>query len=1291
MQVLNRQKRIQDGICVLGILFVLFAARATSCDNRFPGLDNPAKGKRNLLPNPEFDDPLPDSSWAIGDTQGQTLRQETAPMSGEWIVRTSGKSYQFLRVRPPEFERGTEYTLEMRVRGFGGDVSMLVLELYSRDGDGKIREGAHIANRIQITENFRTYYLPFRTTKAGRPFMIAFYKWSPREGENIGIDVASVRMFKGKVDALSISKIARTGRKAVAGPSIPMTPNPYGRGRKKIDALVFVKDSYRVREVQEVFAGLNATADILVTTATDQDVYLSETDQDDIAKRLSAGKYSVFCVLDGTGGSVGPIMSKLMIAAVDAGAGIYAAHDAKKGRLAALFEKASVKPVGKDHLFAKMFPGNLVPSLSTFKPATDMGEGRFGKGRVLLELCARPGGFKFMMEPSLYGKTDFPFSRFADPALAWLLYHVAGYDAASNPGGEIPVKVCWTSVDATGMIGSSGEAADESAAFAEARAACTVSGRHAVSMRSIDKDGFTIGWNTRFLTKDGPSLALEALRFSCDGNEPAVFRAMTVADTSDLMADWTLEDFSGRILEHGTAHPGVKFEVPVRSLYTNMGVLRARLRKGDAVLAVARAEIYARDRDFARLYYDFTVGVWGQRAACSRDAFVQIDRRLEDMGVRWQCMPLEIGGNYNFESSLANGMSVCGGCLGSSRCFVAQRLDGSNIRSRYGAINTAKARNAIASGARKTGRNAAPYGVLGYTVCDEPNLAEMYTADEPDEEPENVAEFSVRMEKKYGTMENYNRRHRTKHSAFADIKPVRLAEARASGNFAEYVEWRNFNVDRWCEVLKIMSDAGKSVDPRLKMSLFNSFGQTAASGNDYWKLLTKAGLDFSNEYTAMVAMRRHPINNFDEFYRSFRPDMRVWGFVGYGMDANQIAFAPWWFAAHRYAGLTWFSTLGIGYNLLDSPSLAMTQDAVDLKASLSASRLMDGIAKLMLAYRWQPRQAAIYYSHESMLVSTLLGKEKISYEVGKDGPLHDYMHSRQGVQYLLADLLYQHDFVAPEQVCAGALADRRILFLPCILALSDAEIVALKEFLRKGGNLVADRLPGDYDELGVRRKSNPFAADEVEVTGRNFDDLDRRQRTDMLSRLARAGVEPVLRSPGIENVFGREAMSFTDGTNLICCVIRMPRRSSDRDVQSFSFARTGHVYDVCAGMYLGLTNQVTAAVPYAGASVWSVLPYHVSALCVESPDTVRKGNDLEVKLTVDAGGNECGTHVFHVEIVPPSGVRRFHFSRNLTASGGRARLLFRIAANDPSGGWTLRAHDPLTGMHADRRFTVMEH
>lgn len=1240
--------------------------------------------KRNILPNHEFDEPVPDKTWKIGDRQGQTLRQETAPMSREWIIRTTGKEYQFIRAFPPEFESDTEYTIEVRARCFGGDASLSVLEVYRRHGDGKVRgNGTYIAENIRLTPDFRTYYLPFRSTSDGKPLMVGFYKSSPREGDDRGIDVASIRMFKGKVEALSIRKIARTGRKVAVSPAVPVPPNPYGRGRDAMRALVFVKDVFSVREAQETFAGTGIEADVIVTTGTDQDIYLSECDQKDVESRLASGIYSVFCVTKGTGRSIGKLMAGKIASAVKSGAGIYATSDARKGRLSSLFEGAGVKSVGKDHPFVRMFPGNVAPDMAAFDPAKDLAKGKHGAGSVFVDLSPRPGCFKFMMKPALYGCTDFPFSAFADPALVWLLRHAAGRTSAGAG------RVHWRSVDATGMTDVSGTSADEASALAAAKAAASVSGRHAVSMQCADAEGFTLGWSAAYFTKEGPAVSLEAIRASCDGDDPALFRAVVAgAGAGRFGVVWSLEDFSGRVLEHGETRPGERFEVPLRSLYTNMGVLRVALREGASTRAVARKNVFAKDRDFARLYDDFTVGVWGHRASCSRDAFVTIDRILEDIGVRWHCMPLEIGGKYLFDSNLANGMSTSGGNLGSSRCFVARRMDGSNIRSRFGTINTATARNAISIGARITGENGAPYGVVSYAVCDEPNLAERFTPDEPDEEPENVAEFRVRMEREYGTLAEYNRRHRTKHKAFSAIGPVRLADARATGNFSEYIEWRNFNVDRWCELIKRMAESGKSADPRLKLSLANSFGQTAASGNDYWKLLTKAGLDFSYEYTAMVSMRRDPLYNFDEFYRSFRPDMRVWGYIGYGMDGQEISFAPWWFAAHRYGGFIWFSTLGIGYNLLDSPSLALTQDAVDLKATLSDSRLMDGIGKLMLEYSWLPRQAAIYYSHDSLLLSTLLGKEKLSYEVCKTGPLHDYMHSRQGAQYLLEDLLYQHDFVAPEQVVAGALADRRILFLPCILALSDAEVAALKRFVRQGGRLVADRMPGDYDELGVRRKANPFTPGEVEVTGKNFDDLDMAQRKAMLARLEAADVKPVLASPGIENTFGREAMAFTDGTNLLYTVMRMPLRSSDKDEQTFRFARSGYVYDVRAKRYLGRSDRVSAVVPLAGASVWSVLPYNVESVRADMPGTVSRGTDIVADISVVTAGAACGTHLFHVDVVPPSGAGRFHLSRNVTAPGGRMRFAFRIAENDPEGEWTLKVCDVLTGMGMERRFRV---
>ena len=1246
--------------------------------------------RKNLLPNPEFDEPIPDATWKIKlDNRGQVIRQETMAMSGEWIVRSTGKSYLFMQAVPPEFEPDTDYTMELRARGFGGgDAALHILELYLRDSDGKVHEGAHVADRMPITQEFRTYYLPFHTKKDGKPLSIAFYKWSPRGDEDKGVDVASVRLYKGKIETLSIRKIDRTGRKAVVGEGLPIHANPYGRRRESVKVLAFVSDIRGQREVSEVFEGTGAELDILVTTAPDQDIYLCDGDLDLVEKRLKEGAYSLFCLDARTAPQIGPIAAKCVEAAVKGGAGIYGTHDAGSGRLKALFDAASLKPIGADDSFARAFPGNLRPGLATIDPAKDVLEGRYGKGRVVKDAKQRAGTFKYMMEPGLYGCTDFPFSSFADPALAVLLFQTAGCEGAS----AVPAKTEWTVVDATGTLRKSGSAAgDADSGFAAAKAAVVSSGPHAVALKVVDGNGYTVDWQARYFTNPGATVALEAVRASCSGDEPGVFRVVVENGTMPPGGEiaWTLEDFSGRVLERGTTSAGVEFKVPTRALYTNLGIVRAKLVKDGRALSAARANLYARDRDAARLLDDFTVGVWGQGGRCSRDTYPAIDRRLEEMGVRWQCVPVNRGRGYNLVISLADGMAVSGGYLGESPRFTARRLDGRNIRSQYGAINTAAARERIAKHARRMAEEAAPYGPVGYTVCDEPNLAQRFVPDEPDEEPENVAEFRARMERKYKTVEEYNRRHGTHRAGFAEIGPMRLADARKSGNFAEYVEWRNFNVDRWCEALKLMTDAGKAVDPTLRKSLFNSFGQTAASGNDYWKLLTRAGLDFSCEYTAMVYMQRNVIANFDEFYRSFRPDMRVWGFFGYGMKGDQIAFAPWWFAAHRYGGLTWFSVTGWNYQLLDSPSQALTRDAADLKKTIEDSRMLDGLGRLFLAYDWAPRTAAIYYSHDSMLVSTLLGEEKISYEVRKSGPLHDYMYSRQGAQYLLEDLLYQHDFVAPEQVLGGALNGRRILFMPRILALSDAEVAALKDFATKGGKIVADQMPGDYDELGVKRAANPFSPGEVEVTGCNFDDLDVAQRKAMLARLSAAKVAPVLSSPGIEKLFGREAMEFTDGTNRIYAVIRQPGRSDDAKSQTFGFAKAGHVYDIRAGKYLGRADSVEFAVPLADASVWSVLAYRVSGLCVDVPARVTAGRDLVADLAVKTSGGAAGTHVFHVDVVPPSGECRFHMKRNLIAPGGRARLVFRIAANDPSGRWTLRVVDPLTGQAAERYFEVL--
>ena len=334
-------------------------------------------------------------------------------------------------------------------------------------------------------------------------------------------------------------------------------------------------------------------------------------------------------------------------------------------------------------------------------------------------------------------------------------------------------------------------------------------------------------------------------------------------------------------------------------------------------------------------------------------------------------------------------------------------------------------------------------------------------------------------------------------------------------------------------------------------------------------------------------------------------------------------------------------------------------------------------------------RVAIYYSHDSLLLATIRGPETKNREVAAKSPLNDYLYSRLNAQYLVEDLLYQHDYVAPEQMLAGKLADYKVLLMPRINAMSDAEVAAVKAFLANGGKVVADELPGGWDELGVKREQNPFKdVSGVTVIGKNFSDLDKKQRAAALKFFAEAGVTPVLRSPTIEDVFGREAMHFTDGVNDLYAVIRHPARSQDDAEETFEFVRGGFAWDVRARKALGNVGSVATKVPHAKASVFAVLRYEPKSVALSAPARAKAGDMLSLDVKLEAPGAAVGVHVFHVELVPPSGECRFHFKRNLTAAGGAAHLDFPLALNDEKGAWKVSAEDVFTGLRAERTVVV---
>ena len=1256
--------------------------------------------KFNILPDPGFD--FITRPFKNPDIQ----RVETAPLSDIWLIRATGKSYHFHSAWVASLlEPGKEYTLRVRARRFGKEGSLGVVQLV-RTPDKQYQQGGGVAWEIPLTEEFHEYYLPFKADK--NVVSLPFYRIGARDNDS-RIELENISLYEGRISAFEIRKVTRSGiKKKIAGTEIRLPENAYGKSPETLNVLVIANNMMALADPREIMTGLNVKADMLTVTGKNADVYYTDENPKEIFDRLKAGKYDLYMIGGrGVPEKIGKELAKQIEANVKRGAGLFLNAPAPYGNFAALVKNASVKAVGADHFMRQGLPVEFHVRPDQWRqwkhdPLADIREGTAEKGRVATAFTAFVHlPFQMRQSKNVYAYDLFPWSQFNKVWLARNMYYIAnrlpqsfgtvkvtdGIAAVKCSGMPDGMKVFWQVTDKNGKNAASGETAVQNGS---ARVALPLdrmmNGRQVLTLKALNAQDETLDYTAATFEKAGPVLAsLKDNKLFYQGRDQADLTAEIRNPEPGMTLDWKLEDFSGRVLESGkiAAAAQTRFKVPLAALYTNLGIVAVELKQNGKMIDTQRIPVIAQDRDRARLLNDYTVCVWNSGEEISPDFLSLADRQLEKIGFRSYLLP------FRGMTELATGMGVGGHFRGGGDIFCGWPQK-DNIRAQQ--TNTAAARADIARRAKRNAIEERQLGILFTAVCDEPNFVKPGSGRELDEHPENVAEFRHRMEAKYGSIANYNRRMATSYGSFSEVGPARMADARKNGKFGEFIEWRNFNTDRWCEVIKLVSDNAKAGDPAAGMSLYNSFGEGALGGNDYWKLLTKAGLDFSYEYTSMVYQGDHPIYKFDEYYRSFRPGLRVRGFIGYYYDRGKAFFQPWWFALHRYGGFTWFGAFaGIGsggggawLNILDY-SGALTEDGRNLQESLAKSNLLNGLGKLFLDYQWVPNDVAIYYSRDSVLLAFIRGRETLEGEIHADGPLHDLFYSRHDLYCLLETLLYQYDFLSQEQITDGKLKGRKTLFMPGVSAMSDKEIAAVKAFLANGGTVIADFAPGEYDEVGMKRNAAPFAGEKnVIVLGKRFSTKDAEQRKEVFRLLNQAGSKPVMTVR--EDLPGREAMHFADGNMHVFAIARSQVLSNDSAEQTFTFPVKGHVYDLRAGKYLGQTDTVKTAVLHGEASVWGVYPYTVKRMVIKAPESVPGGRDLNAVFEVVPGSGKPGKHVFHVDVVPPSGEARFFMKRNLTAENGKAELAFRIAENDPAGIWTLKVTDVLSGVSAQHKF-----
>jgi hypothetical protein len=130
---------------------------------------------------------------------------------------------------------------------------------------------------------------------------------------------------------------------------------------------------------------------------------------------------------------------------------------------------------------------------------------------------------------------------------------------------------------------------------------------------------------------------------------------------------------------------------------------------------------------------------------------------------------------------------------------------------------------------------------------------------------------------------------------------------------------------------------------------------------------------------------------------------------------------------------------------------------------------------------------------------------------------------------------------------------------------------------------------------------------------------------------------------------------------------------------TITFPHEGYLYDVREGKALGRGDKAQATLDPMHILLYALLPYEVRGVQVTALPA-RVGQGLPVKLTVQTGPGQVGTHYLRVTATGPEGKERPGFARTVEAKQGVGETKLWLALSDAPGKWTVQARDAATGV-----------
>ena len=362
--------------------------------------------------------------------------------------------------------------------------------------------------------------------------------------------------------------------------------------------------------------------------------------------------------------------------------------------------------------------------------------------------------------------------------------------------------------------------------------------------------------------------------------------------------------------------------------------------------------------------------------------------------------------------------------------------------------------------------------VVAYAFDDEISLGSRINPCDVDIHPLSLKGFRQWLSKSYGTINrlnaqwgsSFNRLEAVMPFGFEDVRR-QLDERPVSGwNLSSWMDFRHYMDIQFARVLSELTRYTNRLDPQTPAGFVGGQGPGPWGGYDY-ALLTRA----------VQWMEAYDINGTNEILRSWwNPDrrLRMQTFFS-SKNAKRDAWFFWYYLLHGCQGVVawpegWFQN---GNGAIAPHIQALKDLFLEIQQGQAGEILVDP------GTEFDPDPIGIYYSHPSIQAGWAMdalvhGRTWINRRGSIDNDNQSMGILRKVWCKTLEDLGFQYDFVSYLDVEEDRVdLDQRfkVIILPKIVAISDREAAALRQFVVNGGTLIADYLCGILDQHGRGR------------------------------------------------------------------------------------------------------------------------------------------------------------------------------------------------------------------------------